>query len=81
MKTSLTDIKFYIEKLYHEKAKIKVDIDIKKERKHFTDIPAVLTGVYPNVFTLTLFIDKKEKNYSFQYSDLLTENIKIKSTQ
>ena len=38
----------------------------------------IITAVYPNIFTARLKEDGIERNYTFQYVDLLTHTMEIK---
>lgn len=62
------------------KAKLKVHIDISNRsgKKYLTNIPAVITAVYPNIFTAKSEEGGIERNYTFQYADLLTHPVEIK---
>ena len=54
-----------------------MDISNKGERKHLSNIPAVITAVYSNIFTAKLNEGGVVKKYTFQYVDLLTHNVVI----
>ena len=76
--TNLSLIKSQIFYLYKTNPKVHIDVSNKSYRKHLTNVPAVITGVYPNIFTAKLKEDDIEKTYTCQYVDLLTHNIEIK---
>lgn len=78
MATSLSAVKLKVKDLYQTKTQLHVDLNSKSKHKHLTNISAAITGVYPNLFTVVLLENGTEKHYTFQYADLLTNDITIK---
>ncbi len=78
MTNSLSLIKRQIIYLYKANTQVHIDITNKSSRKYLTNVPAVITAVYPNIFTARLQENNIERNYTFQYVDLITHNIEIK---
>ena len=76
--TNLSLIKSQIYYLFRNNPKVHIDISNRRDKKHLTNIPAVITAVYPNIFTVKLKEDDVERNYTFQYVDLFTHNLEIK---
>ena len=74
---NLSVIKAKITKLYNENPKIHIDVSVFRKKKGMTNIPALITAVSPNLFTAVLTEDGAEKSYTFQYVDLLTNNLVI----
>lgn len=75
---NLSLIKSQVMHLFKTNPKVHIDISNKSDRKHLTNVPAVITAVYPNIFTARLKEDAMERNYTFQYVDLLTHTVEIK---
>ena len=78
---SLAIIKSKIASLYVNNPKVHIDVSVLRKKKGLSQIPAVITAVYPNIFTAILSEDGGDKSYTFQYVDLLTNNIKIKELE
>lgn len=76
--TTLSHIRSHIMYLFKTNPEVHIDISNRRDRKHLTDVPAVITGVYPNIFTAKISENDVEKKYAFQYGDLLTNNMEIK---
>ena len=76
--TTLSLIKSQVMYLFKTNPQVHIDISSRSDRKHITNIPAVITGVYPNIFTARLKENNTEKDYIFQYVDLLTHTMEIK---
>lgn len=76
--TTLSLIKSKVMYLIKTNPKVHIDISNRSDRTHLTNVPAVITGVYPNIFTARLKENDVEKNYTFQYVDLLTHTMEIK---
>ena len=64
--------------LFKTNPNVHIDISNRRDRKHLTNVSAVITGIYPNIFTVRLKENDVEKNYTFQYIDLLTHTMEIK---
>jgi len=64
--------------LFKTNPNIHIDISSRIDRKQLTNVPAVITAVYPNIFTAKLEDENIEKSYTFQYVDLLTHTIEIR---
>jgi len=78
MTDTLSLIKSQINFLFMKNEKIHVDLSYRGERKHPANITAVITGVYPNIFTIRLTEEAVKRNYAFKYVDLMTHNIEIR---
>ena len=76
--TTLSLIKSQVMSLFKTNPKVHIDISNRSDRKHLANIPAVITAVYPNIFTARLKEDGIERNHTFQYVDLLTHTMEIK---
>ncbi len=76
--TTLSLIKSQVMYLFKTNPKVHIDISNRSDRKHLTNVAAVITAVYPNIFTAKLKEDGIERNYTFQYVDLLTHTMEIK---
>jgi len=76
--TTLSLIKSKVMYLFKTNPKVHIDISNRSDRKHLTNVPAVITAVYPNIFIARLKENNVEKNCTFQYVDLLTHNMEIK---
>ena len=78
MTNNLSVIKSQVKHLYQTNPEVHIDLSFKNVRKHFTNVSAVITAVYSNIFTAMLKENGVEKPYTFQYVDILTHNIEIK---
>ena len=76
--TTLSLIKSKVMYLFKTNPKVHIDISNRNFRKHKKNISAIITGIYPNVFTARLKENDVEKNYTFQYVDIFTHTIEIK---
>lgn len=76
--TTLSLIKSQVMYLFKTNPQVHIDISSRSDRKHITNVPAVITGVYPNIFTARLKENNTEKDCIFQYVDLLTHTMEIK---
>lgn len=76
--TTLSLIKSQVKYLFKTNPEVHIDISNKSERKHLTNVSAVITAIYPNIFTARLKENGIERKYTFQYVDLLTHNIEIR---
>ena len=75
---ALSLIKSQVMYLFKTNPKVHIDISSRSNRKHLANAPAIITAVYPNIFTARLKEDVIERKYTFQYVDLLTHTIEIK---
>ena len=75
---TLSLIKSQVMYLFKTNPKVHIDISSRSDRKHLTNAPAIISAVYPNIFTARLKEDGIERKYTFQYVDLLTHTIEIK---
>lgn len=78
MTNHLSEIKSQIKKLYNENPNVLADLSFRGERNHLKDVPAVITAVYSNIFTVNIDENGIIRKHSFQYSDILTGNLKIR---
>ena len=76
--TTLSLIKSQVMYLFMTNPKVHIDIANRSDRKHLTNVSAIITAVYPNIFTARLKEDGVERDYNFQYVDLLTHTMEIK---
>ena len=75
---TLSLIKSQVMYLFKTNPKVHIDISNRSDRKHLANVPAIITAVYPNIFTARLKEDGIERKYTFQYVDLLTHTMEIK---
>ncbi len=78
MTTPLSLIKSQIVHLFKTNPNVHIELSNRRDGKRLTNVPAVITAVYPNIFTARLKEDGIERNYTFQYVDLLTDTMVIK---
>ena len=52
--TTLSLIKSQVMHLFKTNPKVHIDISSRSGRKQLTNVPAVITAVYPNIFTTRL---------------------------
>lgn len=78
MTSNLSTVKSRLALLYSSDPKVHIDLFQKRDRKHITNAEAEITAVYPNVFTAKISEDGVQKNYTFQYVDLITHNVVIR---
>ena len=75
---TLSLIKSQVMYLFKTNPKVHIDISSRSNRKQLANAPAIITAVYPNIFTARLKEDGIERKYTFQYVDLLTPTLEIK---
>lgn len=78
MNNSLTVIKSNIARLYGKNTKIHIDLCARSKRKNFKNVPAVITAVYPNIFTARLMDSEDGEECTFQYADVLTRSVVVR---
>lgn len=81
MSNTLTIIKSEITEIYRKNQKIHIDFGARSKRKNFKNVPAVITAVYPNIFTARLKDSEGEEDCTFQYADILTRGIVVRELE
>lgn len=74
---SLDEIRAKIKDLYDTNPNIHVNVSTTGPKISLTDVPVVITGVYPHIFQVEEQESGKAKSYTLQYSDVLTKHIEI----
>ena len=74
---SIDLIKTEIMSLYKTNPHIHVNISLGNPKKIFRNTPAVIKAVYPHVFQLEDCSASSSGCHTFQYVDILTNNIEI----
>lgn len=69
---TIENVKQNLEKMKGEKVKLSVN----KGRKKIIKFEAVLTEIYPSVFTVTTS-DDNVNNHSYSYTEVLCGNVKV----
>ena len=75
---NLDYIKEGIEKLYKTNPNIHVSIKISRPKVMVEEAPAVITGVYNNIFQLEQNDGRRSTRHTFQYGDVLIGQVVIK---
>ncbi len=75
--TAIEKIKTGICKLYEKGEVIHITITLTHPRINLKEAPAEIKGVYPHVFRVEEHGVPNPKGYTLQYTDLLTNNVKI----
>ncbi len=76
--TAMEKIKARVKELFLLGDKIHVTITLSHPRIHLNDAPCIIKGVYPHIFVVEQIGADIPSSYSLQYTDLLTECVKIK---
>jgi len=74
---TLDEIKAQVKARYEKNPNVRVNISITRPRLRLRDDPAVITGVYPNLFRLEEYSSGAPKSHTLQYTDILTKRIEI----
>ena len=74
----INSIKAEIKALCENKREICVDVRSKRPKIDVLGAPAVITGVYKNLFTLEVMENGLKKVYSVQYTDLFIGKVNIR---
>ena len=77
MNTKLQIIKSKVKALYDINPNIHVSLSVNYSRAHLKKIKAVITGIYPNIFTAEVNVSGVKEHYNFQYVDILTGALEI----
>ena len=75
--TELDIIKSKIKKLYETNPNIHINVSLTRPRVSFTCEPAIITGVYPNIFQIEEQSSGSKKCRTIQYTDVLINRIEI----
>ncbi len=76
--TAMERIKARVNELFLKGDEIHVSITLSHPRIHLDDATCVIKGVYPHIFMIEQVGVERPSNYSLQYTDLLTDCVKIK---
>lgn len=76
--TAMERIKARVNELFLEGNEIHVSIILSHPRIHLENAVCVIKGVYPHIFMIEQIDLERPVSYSLQYTDLLTECVKIK---
>ncbi len=67
-----------IQFLYRKHPHIHVNILVKRPRRVIlTDLPVIITGVYPHMFKVEYTNNSVIRSYMHQYTDLITKDVEI----
>lgn len=75
--SNLDHIKDRIRKLYETNQSIHVCVKLSHPRVNVEGTPAVIKGVYPNIFIIEENENGYPKTHSIQYSELLIGQVRI----
>lgn len=75
--TLMERIKARVKELYLRGDEIHVSITLSHPRIHLENAVCVIKGVYPHIFMIEQIDIERPVSYSLQYTDLLTECVKI----
>lgn len=75
--TEIERIKARIDTLFKENERIHITVTTSRPRIYLKDFPVVIKGVYPHVFRVEEIGVENPHCYTFQYTDLLTNDVKI----
>lgn len=75
--TTLQIIKDGIKRLYETAPSVHVSVNMTRPRIVIKDSPAVITGVYPNIFRIEERSSGYLRSHSLQYTDVLIGHINI----
>lgn len=56
---------------------IHINVSIARPKLRLTNIPALITGVYPNFFQIETEASGQKTRHTLQYTDVLLHNIEI----
>ena len=74
---TLSQIKAQVLHLFQTNPRVHINISNKRNKLCLCNAPAVITAIYPNIFTIRLEENNTEKTYSIQYSEILTHTVEI----
>lgn len=74
---SLDEIRAKIKNLYDTNPNIHVNVSTTGPKISLSNVPAVITGVYPHIFQIVDTESKNAKSYTLQYTDVLTKHVEI----
>lgn len=75
--TAIEKIKLKINNLFLKGDEIHITILLVRPRICLESTPVIIKGVYPHVFRVEETGVESPKSYTIQYTDLLTNNVKI----
>ena len=75
--TTLQIIKDGIKMLYETAPAVHISVNMTRPRLVIEDSPAVITGVYPNIFRIEERGSGYPRSHSLQYTDVLIGHIRI----
>lgn len=76
MKT-VDEIKRKIKELYESSPCVHISVNMTRPRLIISNSPAVIKGVYPNIFRIEEMSSGYPRSHSLQYTDVLIGHIKI----
>ena len=75
--TTLQIIKDGLKLLYETAPAVHISVNMTRPRLVIEDSPAVITGVYPNIFRIEERSSGYPRSHSLQYTDVLIGHIRI----
>lgn len=75
--TAIEVTKQRIRALYEQNPHVHISVSINASKIHLTNEPVRITGVYPHIFQIEERSSGAPKNLTLQYTDVLTDNVKI----
>lgn len=75
--TILDEIKLKVKKLYSVSPDIHINFINSFPKIYLSDEPAKIIGVYKNVFVLEEYSKGSPNKHTFQYTDILTNQLEI----
>ena len=74
---TVEQIKMKVRRHYERNPHVRININIPSQKLEIIDAPAVITGVYTNIFSIEETAHGTPIRRSFQYSDILIGHVKI----
>ena len=74
-------IKNEIEKLYHTNPNIHISVKLTRPKIIVEGTPAVITGVYKNIFQIEECDSGRPIRHTFQYGDVLIGHVEIREIE
>lgn len=81
MNADLVNIREKIRSLYETNPEVNINMSVNRSKSNVQKINALITGVYPNLFTAEAEQSGLKKHYNFQYADVLTGGIKVEELE
>lgn len=75
--SALDKVRLKIRELYENDPNIHISITLGRPKLCLKSDPAVIIGIYPNIFRIEEYSDGEPKCHTLQYTDILTGQIAI----